>query len=338
MEKQEKRYDIKFFIRNTDILVFRAFLVSATSYRLISVEGFGINENYENLFLRIIKGKFKVKYYDKSQFSDKQIAKPQYIEINKNSAIENIIAIQEIPNQLVGVSIKSKVVELTPMLSFRYEGYSLNLKDGLLPKNANKVSNITTKLISEICVNNTDFGEVYQMGSRTGSTIIPFLSEKVDTNATNILIKIISDINKNDIDLKYIRENNKFSDLYKKVIKALKELPKIKGLEQFEIIINEQKYTISDLKKLDNMNLYNQEIQGEAEVRYYKGQLKSRKNRFVLVVEENNKDIGLHFDTQDSNFKSILKKVETVSVGNKIKYSGYSESEEVILIDDLIIL
>jgi len=334
----DKRYDIKFFINNTNILVFRAFLVNAKSYRLISLEGFGINENYENLFLRIIQGKFKVKYFDKSTFVDKDIAIPQYVEINENSAIENIEKVQTLDNQLVGVSIESKEIQLESMLSFRYEGYSLNLADGLLPQNANRVSNITTNLISQICANNTDFGEVYQMESYAGSTVIPFESEKIDNDAIEILVKIINDINSNKIDVEYIRQDEKFSKLYKKVIQTLKDLRKIKGLKKFQIMIRENKYTINNLKLLDTLDIYSQSLQGNAEVRYYEGQLKSRKNRYVIVVEEDGKDMRLHFDTQDNNFESIVKKAKNLTIGTHIEYNGYSEGEETILIDELTIL
>ncbi len=332
-----KRYDIKFFIKNTDILVFRSFLVNTNSYRLIDVKGFGINENYENLFLRIIQGKFKVKYYDKSKFKDNEVAKAQYIEVNENNAIKNIEAVQKLNSNLVGVSIKSNIVELQKMLSFSYEGYSLNLQDGLLPKNANKVSNITTELISAISINNTNFGEVYQMENRAGSTIVPFFSERIDNDALKVLIKIIKDININKIDVEYIRRGKKFSKLYKKVIRILKDLRKIKGLKEFQIIIKENKYIINNLKLLDKLDMYSESVNGNAEVRYYEGQLKSRKNRYVIVVEEDNKDMRLHFDTQNNNFKSIVEKAKNLTAGTKIKYNGYSEGEETILIDKLII-
>jgi len=332
----DKRYDIKFFINNTDILVFRAFLVNAQSYRLISLDGFEINENYEKLFLRIINGKYKVKYYDKTTFKDNQTIEAKYIEVNKGSAIENIKALQNIDSQLVGVSIKSEVIELKEMLAFRYEGHSLNLADGLLPKNANKVSNITTDLISTICANNTDFGEVFQMKSRTGSTVIPFQAEKIDNDAIEILIKIIRDINSNNIDIEYIRKEYKFSILYKKIIKKLKNLRTISGLKKFEIIIDKERYSIDNLKDLDHIDMYSQHLEGEAKVRYYAGQLKSRKNRFVLVVvREDGKDIRLHFDKQNESFEYILEKARQLYQGMQVKYSGYRESEEVILIDEL---
>lgn len=331
-----ERYDIKFFINNTDILVFRAFLVNAQSYRLIPLDGFEVNENYEKLFLRIIQGKYKVKYYDKTTLSNNQPLEAKYIEVNESSAIENIQAVQNIDRQLVGFSINSEVVILNEMLSFRYDGHSLNLADGLLPKNANKVSNITTDLISAICANNTDFGEVFQMESRTGSTVIPFQAEKIDNDAMEILIKIIRDINSKNIDIKYIREEHKFSILYKKIIKKLKNLRTISGLKKFEIIIDEERYSIDNLKNLDHVDMYSQRLEGEAEVRYYEGQLKSRKNRFVLVVVgEDKKDIRLHFDKQNENFQYILEKARSLSQGIQVRYSGYSESEEVILIDEL---
>ncbi len=334
----DKRYDIKFFINNTNILVFRAFLVNATSYRLISIEGFGVNENYKNLFLRIIQGKLRVKYFDKSTFVEKEKATPQYVEINENSAIENIQKAETLDNQLVGITMKSEEIQLEPMLSFRYEGHSLNLADGLLPKNANKVSNITTKLISKICANNTDFGEVYQMESYAGSTVIPFEAERIDKSVIEILIKIINDINKGKADIKYIQANENFSLLYKKIIKTLQELPSIKGLEKFQIIIKGEEYTISNLKLLDRLDMYSQALNGKAKVRYYEGQLKSRKNRYVIVVEEDSKDVRLHFDTQDNNFQSILKNAKNLICGTHISYKGYIESEEVILINELIIV
>lgn len=332
----DERYDIKFFINNTDILVFRAFLVNAQSYRLIPLDGFEINENYEKLFLRIIHGKYKVKYYNKTTFSDNQAIKAQYREVSESSAIENIKAVQNINSELVGVSINSEVVALKEMLAFRYEGHSLNLADGLLPKNANKVSNITTDLISAICANNTDFGEVFQMESRTGSTVIPFQAEKIDNDAIEILVKIIGDINSKNIDIEYIRGVHKFSILYKKIIKKLKNLRTINGLEKFEIIIGEERYSINNLKNLDDVDMYSQRLEGEAEVRYYEGQLKSRQNRFVLVVVgEDGKDIRLHFDKQNEGFEYILKEAKSLYQGIQVKYSGYSESEEVILLDEL---
>jgi hypothetical protein len=332
----DERYDIKFFINNTDILVFRAFLVNAQSYRLIPLDGLEVNENYKKLFLRIIHGKYKVKYYDKKTFLINHPVEAQYIEINGNSAIENLKAVEEIESELVGVLINSEVVALKEMLAFRYEGYSLNLADGLLPKNANKVSNITTDLISTICANNTDFGEVFQMESRTGSTVIPFQAEKIDDGAIEVLIKIIRDINSKNIDIEYIRGERTFSVLYKKIIKKLKNLRTIAGLEKFEIIIDEERYSIDNLKNLDHVDMYSQRLEGEAEVRYYEGQLKSRKHRFVLVVVgEDGKDIRLHFDKQNEGFEPIFNKAKQLYQGKEVKYSGYSESEEVILIDEL---
>ena len=369
----DKRYDIEFFINNTNILVFRAFLVNSQSYRLIPLDGFSdVNENYKKLFLRIIEGKYKVKYYDKTDLEKNEQIKPQYIEVNEDSAIKNIMKVQNIDKQLVGVSIKSKVIILKEMVAFRYEGYSLNLADGLLPKNANKVSNITTELISTICANNTNFGEVFQMESYAGSTVIPFKSEKIDNNVIKTLIKIIADINNNKIDVDYMKCTNRvlgklkkltwskdfitltfkdyqyqydefcnnytnFSELYKHIIKKLKKLTTIKGLEKFEIIFDKEKYSINNLKNLNTMSIYNEYLKGNAEVRYYEGQLKSRKNRFVLVVEEEGKDIRLHFDEQDENFEKIFKQVKLADQGKKITYSGYSEGEEVILLDSLVV-
>ncbi len=116
----------------------------------------------------------------------------------------------------------------------------------------------------------------------------------------------------------------------------MKNLRTISGLEKFEIIIEEEKHSIDNLKNLDYLDMYNQALKGEAEVRYYEGQLKSRKNRFVLVVVgEDGKDIRLHFDKQNEDFGYILKKAKSLNQGIQIKYSGYSESEDIILIDKL---
>lgn len=100
------RYDFKLFIANTDVLVFRAFIVNANSYHIIPVEGFNIDKIYKNLFLRIIEGKLSLKYFDKSQIRDGEVPNAKYITINREDAIANIEQAKHINPNLLGVKIE----------------------------------------------------------------------------------------------------------------------------------------------------------------------------------------------------------------------------------------
>lgn len=340
MKQIQQRYDLRMYMdMNSEsgterLLVFRAIVIDHETFYYIKVPNFGIDESYKQLFLDIIKGDFRLKYYDLEDIGTVNPESKEY-SLTASSVIDRIEESKEMMSSLFGLDITSTSMAVNDMISFRFDGHDLNLKYGLNPKSAGSIFNIANNLIGSITNNVDTFGEVYQMEPIAASTTVPYVSEHNDTEALEIIKKAIADINGECIDSSFAnRQNDPYSELYKRFIKQLKEIRTISEIETFEVIINGKAYGIDDFKKLRRIDaqLYNQHISGNGIVHHHERYLKSKPNIYVVVLDVDGKECRLHLDNQHSRFEQMLRVLQE-NDEKRISFSGYKEGESVVATD-----
>ena len=333
MKELKTRYDFKMFLE--DILVFRAYLIDEDTFYFLDVEDFGVDETYKQIFVDIIKGDFLLKYYKNDEIKERKLPKEYKKEIHSTDVLERIEEVKKVLEHLFGLKVSYEEAQLYEMISFRYDGHALNIDYGLDPKNAGDVFLVSNRLTRTIAANNTNFGEVLQMKERAGSTVVPYKSEKIDTEALEIIKRAIKDINQKSIDSKFANaKKEKYAPLYKNFIKQLKEVSKIKELDVFEVIIDAKPYKIKDislLKEIDKQ-LYRDEIDGVALVHHFEKYLVSRPNIYSVVVRfDGNNNFKFHLDNQLGNFEQMLR-ILRENEDKEVSFKGYKVSEEVVLL------
>lgn len=332
------RYDFKMYVGSSDILCFRAYVIDKKNYLILDVPDLGIDDGYKNLFIKIINGEIEERFYDKTQIEDNKLPIPTLVKIDNETAIENL---QEFDNyaSFFGVNVDCVPIQLHNTISFRYDGPALNLGYGLPYSEANHLETVTNSLIKILpAANNTDFGTILQMQPQASSTLIPYMSEKIDTGALETIKKVIDDINYGEVDTNFANNtNNKYANLYKKFILELKSLSKIKGLDKFEIKLASETDYIElinfDYLRQAARDIHNVQVTGTASISYYRP-LKSKPNKMSLVVDYNGSELYLHLDKNSENFER-LEKIAQNPAQTEIYFSGYKEAELVIAATEL---
>lgn len=331
METTKIRYDFKMLLE--DELVFRAYLVDETTYYLLEVPEYGIDESYKELFIDIIKGDFELEYYATNDIKNNRLPDaPIKKELLATDALSRLEEARHLLKTLFGLSVQYEEASLEDMIAFRYDGHDLNIAYGLNPKNAGSLFSISNDLIGVVAANNTNFGEVLQMKEKVGSTIVPFKSERVDTDALNVIKKAIKDLNDNAIDSFFAQTNS----LYKMFLKKLQMLTKLKELDTFEIIINGIPYGIDDLKSIRDIEsqLYKDKVSGRAKIHHISKYLKNSPNIYSVSVLINGKSKTFHFNNQDGNFDHMIRIVKD-NDEKEVDYEGFQKSEEVYYITSI---
>lgn len=335
MSTSKTRYDFKMFLG--DVLVFRSFLIDEETYYFIDVPNFGVDPSYKQIFLEIIHGEFNLKYYRLNDLEKKQLPdKPEVKQIEGENVLERLEASRKLLDALFGLKIDFEGIQLGNMIAFRFDGHDLNIDYGLNPKSAGDVFAISNELIKTVAANNTNFGEVFQMKEKAGSTIVPFESERIDREALNVVKKAISDINNRMIDSDFAHGSEQYADLYKRFIKQLKLLRRIQDIETFEVIIDNTPYSITDMDLLRDIDasLYNNEVTGIAKIHHTEKFLTSRPNIYSVVVEYMGHLIKFHLDNQHKDFEQMLRVVQESDEKN-VRFKGMKVSEEVIQLSQI---
>ncbi len=338
-----ERYDFKIFIPKTDILCFRAYVIDRDNYTIFEIPDLGIDENYKNIFLRIIKGEFLETFYKKSEIKDNKLPEPISIVINSNNAIENINKFKSV-SEYFGMSITNELITLHEAVTFRFDGPSLNAKYGLLRKEANTIESISNSLMNIILesVNNINFGTVLQMPLRAGSTKVQFDTEKVNTDALNVVRRIFRDINDGNIDINYINDStNQYAVLYKKFALELKRLKSIKDLKEFQIKLfgdtsfDNELINFKYLDEIEQIIYNNSPVSGNGKIKYYKGQLLSKQKINSLVVDYNGNEITLHFYNDNDDFDRFHR-ISNSGRDTEIYFEGFKDGgDRTVLITEM---
>ena len=333
MEELQNMYDFKMFLDMGDenLLTFRAWVVDEKTYYIQDVPHFEVNDSDKQIFLSILEGT---------------------LEINKFNVVENDVIVdnhkpeysEDIPSrfelasnflhEVHGISTTFEPISLQNMLRFRYDGPELNIGYGLDPKIAGKVYRVSDELMHAIAVNNTTFKGVHQVSAQTGSTVIPYISEIVDTNALAILERAMNDINNENIDVIFSESNDRYAKLYKSFIRKLETVKSIPGIEVFELITgdNDNGIKIDDISLISNANrgLYNREISRMGIVHMPAYILRNNPSKYTAKIIVDDCSTTIHLETAHPNFEQ-MKRILSENVENKVTISGYTYGESTIV-------
>ena len=333
-------YDFKLYLPtlNSDpTLVFHAWIADRESYYIQEVPKFGIHETYKKLFIDMLNATLRttdisINDDGEAEYTESSIVSSCGDEINE----AYFECCKQYLESTFRVIVEVESFEMHPMLELRYDAPDMNLEYGISPHVSKKLYSFTSEFVDLIQANNTDYGGVLQQQAQAGSTIIPYLSEKIDLDANNIIIRVINDINNGTIDRDFANSNTPLASLYKKMVKKMTELKQIKDLETFEIFIyneNEEKERKSvDLSQISSIGsqLFGERIEKRGMVRIPAYALKSRPNIHSATIVIDNKDFSIHLDIQNESFEQ-LKRILRENEGREVIIEGYKEAEYTIL-------
>lgn len=333
MEKLQNMYDFKMFLDMGDenLLTFRAWVVDEKTYYIQDVPHFKVNDSDKQIFLSILEGTLEI---NKFEIVENDVIihehKPEYGE-NIPSKFEGASAFLR---DVHGISTTFEPISLQNMLRFRYDGPELNIGYGLDPKIAGKVYRVSDELMQAIAVNNTTFKGVHQVSAEAGSTVIPYISEIVDTEALVILERAMNDINNENIDVEFSESNDRYAKLYKSFIRKLETVKSIPGIEVFELITgdNDNGIKIDDISLISNANrgLYNREVSRMGTVHMPAFGLRNNPSKYTAKVIIDDCSTTIHLETVHPNFEQ-MKRILMENVEKKVTISGYTYSESTIV-------
>lgn len=343
MSPIKQRYDFRLYMgMNSEsgyehLLVFRAIVIDEETFYYTKVAHFGVDESYKQIFLDIIRGEFHLKYYAAEDIGTVNPEVKHY-SLSASSVIDRIEEAREMLGTLFGLDVSIVKMEVSEMIQFRFDGHDLNLKYGLNPKSAGSVFNIANSLMGTITSSVDGFGEVYQMEPIAASTSVPYVSERIDTPALEIIKKAIYDVNHESIDASFAhRQDDPYADLYKRFIKQLKEIKSIQEIETFEVIIGGKAYEIDDFKKLRRIDaqLYYEEVTGTGIVRYHEKILKSKPNIYVVVLDVDGRDCRLYLDINHARYEIMLNVLRD-NEDKRVRFKGFKHGETIVLADTVL--
>ncbi len=333
-------YDFKMYLpaSNSDpILVFHAWIADKNSYYLQEVPKFGIHETYKKLFIDILNGTLQttnIIVHDNGEV--------EYIENSIVSSCGDEIdedyfkCCKQYLESEFKVKVEVDFFEMHPMLDLRYDAPDMNLEYGISPHISKKIYSFTNELVDIVQANNTNYGGVLQQQAQAGSTIIPYLSERIDSQANEIIERVISDINNENIDSSFANSDNRLAPLYKKIVKKMTELKQIKDLDTFEIFIynrnGEKEKKSVDLSKISLIEnqLFGDRVEKRGIVRKPAFQMKSKPHIYSAEIDIDDKVYAIHIDIQNENFDQ-LQRILRENEGKKVSISGYKTAEYTIL-------
>ena len=332
-------YDFKIYlpISNSDpILVFHAWIADKESYYLQEVPKFGIHNTYKRLFIDMLNGTLHTTDIKVHEDGEVEYIKKSIASCGSEINEDYLNCCQQYLENEFNIIVNIESFEMYPMLKLRYDAPDMNLEYGISPYVAKKIYSFTNEFVDIIQANNTNYGGVLQQQAEAGSTVILYLSEKIDSDANNIIIRAINDINSGNIDRDFANSNHKLALLYKKIIKKMMELKQIKDLKIFEISIYNERGDIENknvnLSKISliESQLFGDKIEKEGIVRKPAFQMKSKPHIHSAEIDIDDKVYAVHIDTQNENFEQ-LKRILRENEGKKVSISGYKIAEYTIV-------
>ena len=340
----KQRYDFRMYLKmlegseEHDVLAFRAFVIDEETYYYLDVPGFGVDKTYKDLFLDIITGRFALDYYNIDDIGNPDAELHQY-RLESQTIIDRIEEAKVFVYNSFGLELGYREIEMETMVAFRFDGHDLNLAYGLSPKSAGEIFAFSNEFVTTMSpANNKKFGEILQVEPKAASTTVPYIREKIDDDAIEIVKKVIGDINAKSIDRAFANQtDNEYAVMYKKLIKQFKDIRKFKDLKTFEVIFGEQRYAIDDFEKLNKIEsqLYNEQVAGTGTVHHLEKFLITKPNIFVAVVISNGNEIRLHLDINRANFEQMIRILKENEETGQISFSGYKTSEKVIFVEHI---
>jgi len=310
--------------------LFKALVEDRENYYIIPLYNDVVDEVSKEIFLDLLNGEYEIELIDNVKFRNEKKIEKNKIILNNENPLDNLKQFSEIAPQFLGLEVEFKNTNFKNSFSFKFQGNSLNLKFGLPPEQAKQIENIVSSIVASIIspINNTNFGACLQMQQQVSSTLIPFMTEKIDTQAIDILYNAINDIKNNQLNQKLLNENK----LYKVFIKKIKDIIKIKDLDYFELILYKKESVKLKKNNIKSIKLYGNKITKSGIIRYYYP-LKNQ-NVNSLVVDVKGVDYHLHIFKSRNNYEK-LDKIAKSSEGTEIKFEGYQRSEYTIDVDRL---
>lgn len=328
-----KTYSYEFIIyldKQKDDWLFKAFVENKNNYYIVPLYDDIVDEISKEIFFDLLNGQYEIELIDNVKFKNNKKIEKSKIVLNNEDSIENFRQFAKIAPQFLGLEVEFNQTNFKNSFSFRFEGKSLNLEYGLPAKQAKQIENIVSNMVTLIInpANNTDFGTCLQMQQQVGSTLIPFMTEKIDNLAIETLYNAIKDIKSKQLNQNFL-DNNK---LYKEFVKKIKDILKIKDLDFFELILYGKDSIKIKKDDIKSVNLYNNKIKKYGKVRYY--QPLKNQNINSLVVEVNGIDYHLHINKNRVNFEQ-LDKIAKSKENINVQFEGYQKSEYTIEVERL---
>ncbi|DAB41144.1 MAG TPA: hypothetical protein CFH81_02260 [Sulfurovum sp. UBA12169] len=332
MNASKPMYDFKMFLNagGNDILMFRAWVVDEDTYYLQEVPNFKIHESYKNIFLSALNGELSIQEFE---IENEQVNIHERSQVHHEN-IEGIFnAASSFIAQYYGLRTTFEQITLKNMVRFRYDGPELNIGYGLDPNIAGKIYHTSDELIKSIAVNNTNFQGIHQVSAQAGSTVIPYISETIDTEAIEILKKAMNDIKLSMVDRDFSNSDHRLSGLYKNFIKKLVKVKSIPGIKVFELIVGDDDTGIklSDLSLISDANsrLYNRQISRVGKVHRPAFSLIGNPSIYSASVIIDGKEFSVHIKTDNVNFDHMIR-ILNENVEQLVEVEGYTKSEATI--------
>lgn len=319
-----------------NILVFHAWIADRDSYYIQEVPEFGIHDAYKKLFIDMIDGTMFTKEIDILHDSGILYNERKIVDCGDSVDEAYLQCCIAFLNHSFGLVATVESFEMRPMLDLRYDAPDMNLEYGISPHISKKIYSFTSEFVDIIQANNTYYGGVLQHQAQAGSTIVPYFSEKHDPEANRIIIQAIDDINYGNIDRDFANAEERYSLLYKKIIKKISELKSIKDLETFQVsIFNEEgeriikSIDLSQISSIENQ-LFGDATDATGTVRRPAFRLKSKPNIYSAEVDIEDNVHAIHIDTQNEYFEQ-LERVLRENEGREVIIEGYKTAEYTIL-------
>lgn len=227
----------RFVIQIESNIEFEAFVATKEAYRIEKDFG-GL---YEDMFKDIINGEFSIEYIERASY-DKSRPDIQNLKIHSDNAIENIQEFCKHAKRLFGYEAILEDSNIKQLFSFRFVGSDFALKEGAEPQAYRKANDCFCSVLSILSSNNTSFGSPF-MREQAGSIKLIADSTQKDEQSLDLLEKIITDIEKKEIDKDFIF-NNIDGAKYKKAIEYIADVLKAKNLNFIEVDIQDKLHKI----------------------------------------------------------------------------------------------
>lgn len=327
----EYLFEIRLGSGNNTILVFSAYVSNneRDKYYILPHPDLGIDENFKDIFIRVLEGRLVINSINKAKFLNGEIEE-QSLTLSDAHHIENLRNFTTISQEYYGFTSELKTAKFMQIFKFRFDGAYYDLKYGVPFVEAGKIDEFSNEFVKIATANNENFKGILQYEKIASSTSIPYIGTSYDSDIIAIIRQLLANIVAKRLDASLLREDSKRGKIYKKLLDQMFELSKIKDLDIFEIyLLNEatpmisiDEYQINAIRLLREQ-MYREEVSKTGIVRYH---IPLKQNNVCsLVLDVEGKDLNFHYLKTDD----ISNKINRICIeGKNVQFRAIRKKEE----------
>lgn len=308
-------------------LAFHAYVANDKYYRVLV----DLNKLYEELFLDIIKGDYKLEYISSNDYLEDNFSNKQQLKIEGSDSLENLKKFCELQN-IHGYIVEYKEDVIENYFTMIFDGTDYGMIQGMSLDAIGNATSLMKKMY--VAANNSSYSNAFQE-AKAGSLEMGIATAEYDEFSKGVLEKLFVDIHKQQINIDLVNIENGSRKLYKSLLMKLsKELKRFKNLSKINILINNTTCILDDFEYIYDKadKIYGENVFYEKAIVDSLGTFKDNPNDFILKIDiSSGARIHCHFYKDDMSDKDINRL--SVSRGKEINIYGVKDTLRTITLE-----